>query len=262
MSLIFTRPIFPWLDRLRWSRWRGSAMKVGGAFFAGALCAGVLAKLPAGSSDGPPWTPPAPTTAPAKAAEKPAAVPAPKPKVAEKPRAPEKRAAKVPAPPAPPAVTEPEVVSEPPVPGRETTGTAAREVPKLDLATAPSAPTSPPAASAVPAAAEQVAAEPTAQPAPVVHAAEKNARSKSRPAKLAARSGARASKSAGPARLRTLQARNEAEGFGLVRAYRLPDGRRVTLFRRYDGPALAYGDLRSPRRMGGPFDNFTDDEPW
>ncbi len=46
----------------------------------------------------------------------------------------------------------------------------------------------------------------------------------------------------GPSGPRSLQADNEAEGFNLVHSYRLQDGRRVTVYRRYDEgtTAMAY----------------------
>jgi hypothetical protein len=67
-------------------------------------------------------------------------------------------------------------------------------------------------------------------------------------AKLAAEKRAR------KARSQTLQAQNEADGFSLNRSYALPDGRRVTVYRRYDesGGALAYGGDYSGRRFAPP----------
>jgi len=50
-------------------------------------------------------------------------------------------------------------------------------------------------------------------------------------------------------RVRSLHARNEAEGFNLVRSRVLPDGRRVTVYRRYDEPParmLAFEDTGRP----------------
>jgi len=56
-------------------------------------------------------------------------------------------------------------------------------------------------------------------------------------------------RSASMSRSQSVQARNEEEGFSLVRGYRLPDGRRVTVYRRVEesAPAMAYDDDR-PRR--------------
>jgi hypothetical protein len=57
------------------------------------------------------------------------------------------------------------------------------------------------------------------------------------------------------ARSRLLQAQQEAEGFALVRTQVLPDGRRVSVFRRQEpSRALAYDDYRPrPRFFGGVF---------
>lgn len=63
----------------------------------------------------------------------------------------------------------------------------------------------------------------------------------------------RADRSVSRARSQSLQAQNEAEGFSLVRSHRLPDGRRVTVYRRVldegSSRAMAYGDPYRSRRM-------------
>jgi hypothetical protein len=51
----------------------------------------------------------------------------------------------------------------------------------------------------------------------------------------------RAEERAAAARSRELQRRNEAEGFELVRSYRGPDGRRVSVYRRMEPRVAAYG---------------------
>lgn len=50
-----------------------------------------------------------------------------------------------------------------------------------------------------------------------------------------------------PSGPRSLQADNEAEGFNLVHSYRLQDGRRVTVYRRYDEGTTAMAYERHPR---------------
>ena len=111
------------------------------------------------------------------------------------------------------------------------------------------------------------AAAPAPSAAPAIESASKPAQAAGgdSEAREAAAQKAKAAREAKRARLaklaekrarqaRTLQAQNEADGFSLARSYTLPDGRRVTVYRRYDGEpgrALAFGGDYS-RRLGPP----------
>jgi hypothetical protein len=229
---------------------------------------------------------PAPAPEPKIAAQSPAAVaPAPvaaqppQPAQPEPPKAVEQPAPKpapveqaaVTAP--PPAATRPAAVTQAPTPARaETNGTARREPdgsPEQKVISASREAKAEPAAAPSSASAAEPAREAGANannadakaavadtpPRARVTRGERNAaerKSADRRTREARDGDSEKSKAkrtaqrSAPSAPRSLQADNEADGFNLVHAYRLQDGRRVTVYRRYDEDTTAMAYERRP----------------
>jgi hypothetical protein len=122
-----------------------------------------------------------------------------------------------------------------------------------DAPRAPSAATAPaPAAGAAPPSVQPEAVEPTAKP---TRREARQGRAARREVRRLQREEARR---LAQDRSHALHERNAADGFSLVDAYRTRDGRRVTVYRRYDDDrsagAVAYGEDRSRRGFFGLFD--------